>query len=397
MENERNILDLIRILVRWRRMIIISFLVVVIITAIISLILPKVYRATAIVYPPQDAQSGLGLSALLGDLQSSLLGSLGSTTASATEFVPIIESERVRLSIAKRFNLAEQYKPAHQSELLEQILEKLHVELSREQFLSISYEAETPQKSADITNAFVEELEKALKERNRDQIHTYRTYLENRLKRAEEDMLNAELRYNKFQKENMVIDIEAQAKAQIESASNSIGLFVDLIIERDIKAQLLSPDHPELQRLNLEIQATDKALNNLLMGKTDDALPSTTQPLPDIFKPFHEIPQLGLATLQLLRDVEIQNVIYQFIKQEYEKTRFEEEKETTTVVILDPARAPDTRSKPARAMMVAIAGGLSLILSSLLAFIFEAINNLTPENRAKLDAIKTDLHNKKEA
>ncbi|MGA1195060.1 MAG: GNVR domain-containing protein [Candidatus Latescibacterota bacterium] len=133
------------------------------------------------------------------------------------------------------------------------------------------------------------------------------------------------------------------------------------------------------------------------MGQNDSTLQTTSQPLPDIFKPFHEIPKLGLETLQLLRDVEIQNVIYQFIKQEYEKTRFEEEKETTTVVILDPARPPDVRSKPARAMMVAIAGALSLILSSLLAFIFEAINNLTPENRAKLDAIKTDLHTKKEA
>ena len=117
-------------------------------------------------------------------------------------------------------------------------------------------------------------------------------------------------------------------------------------------------------------------------------------PLPKLFKPFNEFPQLGLATLQLLRDVEIQNVIYQFIKQEYEKTRFEEEKETTTVVILDSARPPDVRSKPARTMMVAIAGGLSLILSSLLAFIFEAVNNLTPENRAKIDAIGTDLGKK---
>jgi uncharacterized protein involved in exopolysaccharide biosynthesis len=397
MENERNILDLIRILIRWRRMILTSFFVVVIITAIISLLLPKAYRATAIVYPPQDAQSGMGLSALLGDLQGSLLGGLGGGSASATEFVPIIESERVRLSIANRFNLAELYKPAHQSDLLSQILSKLTVELSREQFLSISYEAETPQKSADITNAFVEELEKALQERNRDQIHTYRAFLENRLKQAEDEMMGAELRYNHFQKENMVIDIEAQAKAQIESASNSIGLFVDLLIERDIKAQLFSADHPELQKLNLEIQATEKALDNLLMGKMDASTSNTDYPLPKIYKPFNEIPQLGLTALQLLRDVEIQNVIFQFIKQEYEKTRFEEEKEATTVVILDPARPPDSRSKPARSMMVLIAGALSLVLSSLLAFIFEGLKNLTPENRAKLDAIKEDLQNKKEA
>ena len=204
MENERNILDLIRILVRWRRMILICFFAVVVVTAVISLMLPKAYRATAVVYPPKDSQSGLGLSALLGDLSGSLLGGLGGQNASPTEFVPILESERVRLAVANRFNLAEQYQSAHQSELLDQVVEKLSVELSREQFLSISYEAETPQKSADITNAFVEELENALQERNRNQIYTYRSYLEKRLKQAEGDMLQAELRYNTFQKENMI-------------------------------------------------------------------------------------------------------------------------------------------------------------------------------------------------
>lgn len=392
MENERNILDLIRILVRWRRMIIISFFAVVIVTAGISLLLPKAYRATAVVYPPKDSQSGLGLSALLGDLSGSLLGGLGGQTASPTEFVPILESERVRLAVAKRFNLAEQYQSAHQSDLLDQILGKLSVELSREQFLSISYEAETPQKSADITNAFVEELENAVQERNRNQVHTYREYLEKRLKQAEEDMLHAELRYNKFQKENMIIDIEAQAKAQIESASNSFAILVELIIERDIKAEVLASNNPELKKLNSEIKTTTKALNNVLMG--DLSSPNATSPLPKLFKPFNEIPQLGLKTLQLMRDVEIQNVIYQFIKQEYEKTRFEEEKETTTVVILDSARPPDVRSKPARTLMVAIAGALSLVLSSLLAFIFEAFGNLTPENRAKVDAIGADLGKK---
>lgn len=391
MENERNILDLIRILVRWRRMIITCFIVVVGITAVISLILPKAYRATATVYPPKDSQSNLGLSALLGDLQGSLLGGLGGQAASATEFVPILESARVCMAIAQRFDLAEKYQSAHQSELLDQILDKLNVELSREQFLSISYEAETPQKAAEITNAFVEELETALQERNRNQIHTYRAYLEKRLAQAEQDMKDAELRYSQFQKANMAIDIETQAKAQIESASNAIGMLVDLIVERDIKAQVLSENHAEIQKLNIEIQATTQALDKLLMGNFEPENAGKPTPLPGIFKPFREIPQLGLKALQLLRDVEIQNVIYQFVKQEYEKTRFEEEKETTTVVILDAARPPDVRSKPARTLMVAIAGALSLMLSGLLAFIFEAFGNLTPENRDKINAIKSDL------
>ena len=61
------------------------------------------------------------------------------------------------------------------------------------------------------------------------------------------------------------------------------------------------------------------------------------------------------------------------------------------VTVLDYARPPDTRSYPRRSLMVAIAGGLSLILSCLFAFVFEAVRNLTPDNRAKLDAISDEL------
>jgi uncharacterized protein involved in exopolysaccharide biosynthesis len=116
-----------------------------------------------------------------------------------------------------------------------------------------------------------------------------------------------------------------------------------------------------------------------------------TEQLPAIFKPFRELPQLGLTALQLIRDVEIQNAIYQFVKQEYEKTRFEDEKGSNPVIVLDKAVPPDVRSYPRRTLMVAIAGGLSLILSSIIAIIFEAMRNLTPDNQSKLDAISADL------
>jgi hypothetical protein len=45
--------------------------------------------------------------------------------------------------------------------------------------------------------------------------------------------------------------------------------------------------------------------------------------------------------------------------------------------------------------MVAIAGGLSLAISVLLAFLFEALGGLEGENRDKLDAILRDLRLKR--
>ena len=392
METERNILDHIYVIVRWRRMIIISVLLVSLVTAGISLILPVAYRASATVYPPQDAGGGLGLSSLLQELPINLMG-LGGDAVSATEFVPVLESERVRLAVAKRFDLATRYGASHRSELLDQVGNRLHVDLSREQFLTISYEADTPQLAAELTNAFVEELQKALEDRTKNKTKIYLVYLEKRLKEAENDMFEAEKQYNAFQKKHMIIDFEAQAKLQLESTSNLIGSLADLIVVRDIQAEMMSSDHPELKKLDLEIQTTRKSLNDLLMGKLPEVGgdQESTQQLPEIFKPFHELPQLGLNALQLIRDVEIQNAIYQFVKQEYEKTRFEDEKGSNAVIILDNAQPPDVRSYPRRSIMVLVAGGLSFVLSSLLAFIFEAMNNLTPDNRDKLNAISSAL------
>ncbi len=392
MEPERNILDHIYVLVRWRRMISICFFAVALVTAGISLILPKAYRAHATIYPPQDDRGGLSsLSVLLQELPINLMG-LGGEAVSAMEFVPVIESESVRLAIAKRFDLATRYGARHQSELLDMIADRLIIDLSREQFLTISYEADTPELAATLTNAFVEELESALEQRNQQKTRAYLTYLEGRLKEAKQDMLAAEEHYRDFQNTHMVLDIEAQAKTQLEITSTLISSLAELIVKRDVQSQLMTADNPELKKLDLEIQTTREVLDNLLMGQYSGAESNAIPPaqLPEIFKPFRQLPALGLTALQLIRDIEIQNAIYQFVKQEYEKTRFENEKGTHTVIVLDPARPPDTRSYPRRSLMVAIAGGLSLVLSCLFAFVFEAMRNLTPDNRAKLDAIRRE-------
>lgn len=389
MESERNIFDHISVLARWRRMIFVCCFAVTLVTAGISLILPKSYRAYATVYPPQETAGGIGgLSALLQELPINLMG-LGGEAISAMEFVPVVESESVRLTVAERFDLAAHYGANHQSELLDMIARRLTTTLSREQFLTISYEADTPERAAMLTNAFVEELENALQQREQQQTRAYLAYLTNRLEEAERDMLDAERRYRDFQNAHMVLDVDAQATTQLEIAAALISPLAELIVKRDVQARMMTADNPKLKALDLEIQTTRQVLDDLLMGQFPDTLNTAEPPaqLPPVFKPFRHLPDLGLAALQHLRDIQIQNAIYQFVKQEYEKTRFENEKGGHPVVVLDHARPPDTRSYPRRTLMVGLAAGLSLTLSCVLAFVFEAMRNMTPDNRAKLEAI----------
>ncbi len=392
MEHEKNILDHLGVVVRWRRMIVICVLGVSLATAGISLILPKAYRSHAVVYPPKESQDMFGLSSLLGDLPMGLLG-MGGSTMSATDFVPVLESDRVADAIAARYGLLERYEAETREDLLLIIDDRLDVELSREQFLTVSYEEETPELAAEITNAFVEELDRALQARRIEQSRSLRDYLDRRLAEAKEDMLEAEQTYNQFQKKHMAIDLETQAKAQIDGAAEMFGAYAELYVKREIAARRMAPGHPKIKQFDLEIAGARSALDELLMGRGSgsSAQADPDKALPDIFIPFRDIPELGLEALQLVRDVEIHNAIYTFVRQEYEKARFEEEKETPLVIVLDPAAPPDYRSRPRRTMMVAVAGGLSLAVSLLLAFLLEALAGLEGENRRKLDTMLRDL------
>lgn len=387
MASETGILDHLAVLVRWRRLIIAAFLVVTIATAIVSFLLPKAYRASAVVYPPNQSSDMLGLGGLIGDLPLGLLG-LGEGGASATDFVPVLQSERVASAVAARFSLADVYGVQTREELLLAISNRLEVDLSREQFLTVSYEANSPQAAAEQTNAFVEELDRALRERKREQAGSLRQYFETRLLEAEEDVTRAELAYKQFQKDYMAIDLETQAKAQIETAGVLVSTLAEQIIKQEVASRLMETNHPKLRQIALEVEATREAVDRMVMGAGDG---DPDDGLPEIVIPFRDVPDLGHKALQLMRDIEIQNAIYKFVRQEYEKSKLEEDKEIAQVIFLDKALPPDSRSRPRRGMMVMLAGGLSLVLSILFAYIYEAANNLDPVNRDKWSDIKREL------
>lgn len=396
MEHQKNFLDHLGVIVRWRRTILTCVITVTLSTIVISLLLPKAYRARTVIFPPQESQDLFGLSSILGNLPMGILGS-GQGSVSPSEFVPVIQSEKVAEAIAHRFNLMERYAPDNREKLLKMISEKLQVELSREQFLTVSYEDETPELAADLTNAFVEELNRTLQDRRIKLKSNFRGYMENRLVEAKNSMLGSEKLYSQFQEEHMVIDLEAQAKAQIESSGKMISELAELIVQREVATRFLEPKHPKLIQFDIEISGVRSALDQILMETSPSANdnPETNGKLPEIFIPFRKVPNLGLESLQLLREVKIQNAIYQFVLQEYEKARFEEENEPAIVIVLDKAVPPETRSSPRRTIMVILAFGLSLMLSTLLIFFFEGLQNLEGENQAKLNSILDDLKGEK--
>ena len=238
----------------------------------------------------------------------------------------------------------------------------------------------------------MEELDLALKHRREQQARDLRSYLEKRLAQAERGMIEAEVAYNAFQKEHSAIDIESQTKAQIDAYSSLIATTLgEMKIRREIAALQMNPDNSRVRQLEIEIEGAREALESIIAGSDPDSGGSGVRDMPGIMLPMDKIPDLGLQAMRLMREMEIRNLIYQFVLQEYEKSSFEEKKETSLVVVLDPAVPPDFRSRPRRALLVGTAAGLSLLLSILFAFLMEALRSPAPENRSRLDAIRREF------
>ena len=91
----------------------------------------------------------------------------------------------------------------------------------------------------------------------------------------------------------------------------------------------------------------------------------------ELFPKFSDVPDLGVQLIQLQRELEVQNRLYEFLTQEYEQAKLQEIKDTPTVQVLDKAHPPYLRSKPKRGRMVMMMALASILGSLFLVAVLE--------------------------
>ena len=83
--NERDLLDYILVLVKWRRMLIIGTLVAAVVVVAVSFVLPERWTARTSLLPPEEEGGSLGMSLLGGSgsgIPPGLAGLIGASTPS---------------------------------------------------------------------------------------------------------------------------------------------------------------------------------------------------------------------------------------------------------------------------------------------------------------------------
>ena len=356
-----------RLLWKYRKKLIINFFVTAIVIAGITLILPKSYRATAVVVPPAD-QGGLESLSLLSNLPGNLLGQ---GTDQISMFRAILESRTIFTNISIKYHLENLYNTENIEETIDDLAENSDFEVTEEGTIKISVSVSTPflsdstnddnarKLSAVLTNEFVTQLDAINRKLTSQQSRSNREFIEKRYNEVKLNLAEAEDSYMDFQEKYGIIALPEQVEAAIGIAADYESELGISEIKYNVMRHSLGDNHPEVQLAKLNIDLLREKIQSILGFSNSFVLDSIFTK--KLFPLFSDIPHLGKKFIRVERDLEVQSLIYEFITQEFERTKIEEARDTPTVQVIDLAIPPIQKHRPRRSQLVLFATFLSSI------------------------------------
>lgn len=385
--------------IRRRRMIFWIVLVAGMGSITASLLWPKSWRASVTILPPERRMDNpLFVPGGFEGLGASLRGITLRHVATPTDiFVAILESRNVAEQIVDRFDLVEEYGAATKLAAVKTLREQTEVVVTGDGTIAVRAIASSPDRAAEMANAYVEELDRLNRSLAYREAQSIREFVEKELDEARLRLATAEEELRTFQEDYGAIEVTEQARAVIGAAAEVSARILAAEVELGVLRRTRDDDHPDvvaahdlLEELRLrlaEIEGTDVTLAEA--SPTEDGTRGTnghpeTGGAPgdhgdlekgkSVFPPLSRVPRLGLEFGRLFRTLKTEEAVVMLLTEQYHRARIEEKRSLPTVRVLDEAVPPDRRYWPRRTLMVVMTTGAGLFLALLLTYALEIVS-----------------------
>lgn len=375
-EDEIDLFELFRVLVKHWKLVIVMPLVVAVLTAGVSLLMPNYYKASATIFVHS---TGGKMSSLLASLpMAGLIGSIGGG-GSAEYLMAYLKSRTMNDRIIKRFGVASNTfivgdKPdpdIKYDEVLKIVEKMVAIDKDKDGLITVSAETMSPELSAEIAGAYLEYLAFFARGPQKEK----RLFVESQLEKVSRELEIAENEFKVFQDSKKVYSMEKQAGAMIDKLAELESERVKAEISLQMQQSLLkaSGNLPELVKLEgqkVSGEARVEALNKEI-SETEKVLTA--------------MPELALDYIRLQRNLKVKEKVFGVLTEQYEMAKIAEAEEGSQFEIIDQPRPPELKSKPRRSIMVILAGLSSGVLGVFAAFLIEFIRR-RKEQEAKEQA-----------
>lgn len=322
------------------------------------------------VLPPEKENEMSNLGTLLSSQDFSGLISTGVSNANSQLYLQILMSRSASVYVVRKLGLENYFNSNNIYQAAHKLEDHINAEVTKEGIIKFTSEVSTPFfpvfsnkdsvriLSAEISNSFIEGLDKINRQKLSSKAKKARIYIEEQLQKTRTKLDSVENMLMVFQRSNKAVSLPEQVNAAIDAAAKLKAEIMKTEVELGLLEPNLREDNKTLLALKNKLQNLREQYSKMEMGSQDYLLA------------FKEVPELGKQLASLLREVKIQNEVYTMLQQQYYKEKIQENKDLPTVEILDEAIPPLKASSP-RIVFSTILGSIFVFLCSCLIFVIK--------------------------
>jgi uncharacterized protein involved in exopolysaccharide biosynthesis len=352
--------------VRRRRWIGLNMLLVAVVAAVTALLLPHWYRATGSFLPASDERSSFSITAFLRDVAIPG-GGLSDAMQAGDLSAALLASRRITGTLVEEFDLVRRYGARDIEMAMGMLADHTDVFVGQEGLVTVSIEDRDPETAERLVNRSFELLDEFNAHQHMTEGQRTRIFVERELERAESELKVAEEALERYQTDTKLVPLSSEIESAVSSSAGLLARKLELEIELEMKESVLREGNAELVELRRELATIDRMLG--------------------------ELPQLTLELARLVRDVRVRETVYGFLRTEYEQAKIQEERDTSSITVVDQAEKPLRRHRPRRTRIVLTAVGVAGVVSLLGAFVATWFEFLPAGDRRRetLNALNRDL------
>lgn len=377
---------------RHRRLLVRVGAIAFVVSLAIAFTIPKQYKSTARIMPPDQQGSGaMMLAALaskapglgaLGSLAGGLLGGHSSTAL----FVDLLRSGTVGGHLIDRFDLQHVYGNRYRIDTAKHLARCTVVSDDKKSgVITVEVRDTSPERARDLAQGYLDELNKLVTQTSTSSARRERIFIESRLKSVQHDLEQAQLDFSDFSSRNSTVDIKEQTRAMVDVGARVQG---QLLVEQS-GLQSLRQIYGDGNMRVRESEARIAALQAQLKNMTGSANPqpiavvnppgasATSDDEPaELYPRLRQLPRIGVPYADLYRQVRVQEAVYELLTQQYELARLEEAKDVPVVSVIDPPGIPEKKSFPPRLLLTLALTMLCLAVASVVILVHDGWTKL---------------------
>ena len=368
-DDEISLLDLGVVVAENLRLLVLGPLAVGLAALGLSFLIAPTFTAKTTFLPPQQQQSSAAAAlSQLGAL-SGLAASAAGLKNPSDQYVALLKSTVVADRLIERFKLMALYEAKFREDVRKTLVASTRVSAGKDGLLTVEVDDKSPQRAADIANAYLVELRTLMGTLALTEAQQRRAFFERQLEQTKARLTAAEIALGG-------IGVGANAlKSDPKAAVEMVARLQAQVTAQEVRLAsmrgYLTESAPEFRQAQLALAALRTQLEKSEAG-AESASPAG-------------------GYIEKYRDFKYQETLFELFARQFELAKVDEAREGALIQVVDKALPPERKSKPAKAMIAIIATLVAGFVLLVWVFLRKMITNTNsrPEDAGKLAAIRS--------